>query len=219
MKKRIWLCCLLALCVLFFAGCGANPAGMQVPASTTSSELTEGEDNFTSEDVKTFTFEGEEYTFPLAYDVLTEQGWTITEYSYELLSEEDLNTSFLDLENSAYPGVMLEIYIYNSLDENSALGSVEELAEEFETNGIWGINIAPVDDETKVANYPQFSIQGVTFGDSVQDIVNTFGPNQSLLDMDDMYSYTEWVPEGTGSSLRFEVRDNAVCAIYIRYYV
>ena len=80
MKRKMTLWCLGIFCVLVLAGCGANPAGTQVP--TPSSETAAGEDAFTGEDIKTFTFEGEEYTFPLSYDVLVEQGWTITDETY-----------------------------------------------------------------------------------------------------------------------------------------
>lgn len=219
MKKRIALCCLLVVWVWLLAGCGANPAGTQAPASTPSSAAA-GEDTFTSEEVKTFTFEGEEYTFPFAYDVLVEQGWTITDETYELFQDEERNAGFLTLESGQYPGVEMNISIWDDLNPNSALGGVEELVNEFETNGIWGIEIYPVDDETEVANYPEFSIQGVTFGSSAEDIVDTFGTDLSATSREgEFYLYSEWANTQSGcSSLHFDVKDDQVYAIAATYY-
>ena len=220
MKKRVALYCLLVAWVWLLAGCGANPAGTQVPASTPSSAGTEGEDAFTSEEVKPFTFEGQEYTFPLSYDVLTEQGWTITDETYELFQDEERNAGFLTLESSQYPGVEMNIQMYDSLAPNNALGGVEELVEEFETNGIWGIELHPVDDETEVANYPDFSIQGVTFGSSAEDIVDTFGTDLSATSREgESYNYSDWANTWSGcSSLHFNVKDDQVYAIAATYY-
>lgn len=213
MKRRLQLICLMASCVLMLAGCGANPAGMQVPADPTASEETAGEDTFTPEDVKTFTFEGEEYTFPFAYDVLVEQGWTVTDYSYDLLSEEDLTTNFLALESDAYPGVTLDIYIYNAAGENTGLGSVEELVNEFETNGIWGIGIHPEGTETEADNYPEFSIQGITFGSSAEDIINTFGSDPGSMSKEENY----YIYLKGGSVLICDIEDDAVYGLYARF--
>lgn len=220
MRKHILQLCLDIVCVLLLVSCAANPAGTQVPASTPSSARTEGEDAFTSEEVKTFTFEGQEYTFPLAYDVLSEQGWTITDETYELFQDEERNASFLTLESSQYPGVEMNIQMYDSLAPNSALGGVEELVEEFETNGIWGIELYPVDDETEVANYPDFSIQGVTFGSSTEDIVDTFGTDLSATSRKgESYSYSDWANTWSGcSSLHFDVKDDQVRSIAATYY-
>lgn len=218
MEKRVALCCLLVVWVWMLAGCGANPAGTQVPASTPSSAA--GEDTFTSEEVKTFTFEGEEYTFPLSYDVLVEQGWTITDETYELFQDEERNAGFLTLESGQYPGVEMSIHIWDDLNPNIALGGVEELVNEFETNGIWGIYIGPVDDETEVANYPDFSIQGVTFGSSAEDIVDTFGTDLGPTSREgESYHYSEWANIWSGcSSLHFDVKDDQVYAISATYY-
>lgn len=207
-------------CVLLLTACAANPVEMQVPADPTASEETAGEDTFTPEDVKTFTFEGEEYTFPLSYDVLVEQGWTITDDSYDLLSKEDLTTGFLDLESDAYPDVEMNIYIWDNLNHNRGFGSVEELVDEFETNGIWGIYIGPVDDEMEVANYPEFSIQGITFGSPAEDIVGTFGTDWgSISREDESYHYSEWANTWSGcSSLHFEMKGDQVYAISATYY-
>ena len=201
MKKRIALCCLLVVWVWLLAGCGANPAGTQVPASTPSSAA--GEDAFTSEEVKTFTFEGEEYTFPLSYDVLVEQGWTITDETYELFQDEERNAGFLTLESGQYPGVEMNIEVYDGLNLNSALGGV-----------------GPVDDETEVANYPEFSIQGVTFGSSAEDIVDTFGTDLGPTSREgESYHYSEWANIWSGcSSLHFDVKDDQVYAISATYY-
>ena len=202
------------------AGCAANPAGMQIPAAPTASEETAGEDTFTSEDVKTFTFEGEEYTFPFDYDVLVEQGWTITDETYELFQDEERNAGFLTLESGRYPGVEMNIRVYDNFNSNSALGGVEELVEEFATNGIWGIELYPVDDETEVANYPDFSIQGVTFGSPAEDIVSTFGTDLGSTSREgESYHYSEWANTWSGcSSLHFEMKDDQVYAISATYY-
>ena len=220
MKQKMKLWCLGAFCVLMLAGCAANPAGTQVPTSTPSSETAAGEDTFTSEEVKTFTFEGEEYTFPLSYDVLVEQGWTITDETYELFQDEERNAGFLTLESGRYPGVEMNIRVYDNFNSNSALGGVEELVEEFETNGIWGIELYPVDDETEVANYPDFSIQGVTFGSSAEDIVDTFGTDLGPISREgESYYYSEWADTWSScSSLDFEVKDDQVYTIYATYY-
>lgn len=220
MKRRLQLICLMASCVLMLAGCGANPAGPQVPTSTPSSETAAGEDTFTSEEVKTFTFEGEEYTFPLSYDVLVEQGWTITDETYELFQDEERNAGFLTLESGRYPGVEMNIRVYDNFNSNSALGGVEELVEEFETNGIWGIELYPVDDETEVANYPDFSIQGVTFGSPAEDIVSTFGTDLGSTSREgESYHCSEWANTWSGcSSLHFEMKDDQVYAISATYY-
>ena len=210
MKRKMTLWCLGVFCVLMLAGCAANPAGMQVPADPTASEETAGEETFKPEDVKTFTFEGEEYTFPLSYDVLVEQGWTVTDYSYDLLSEEDLTTNFLALESDAYPGVELDIYIWDDLTSVHGFGSVEELVNEFETNGIWGIGIGPVDDETEVVNYPEFSIQGVTFGSSAEDIVNTFGRDFGATSKEGKY----YIYLKGGSALICDIEDDAIYSLY-----
>lgn len=224
MKKRIWLCCLLALCALFLAGCGANPAGTQLPASTPSSETAAGEDTFTSEDMKTFTFEGTEYTFPLSYDVLTEQGWTVSDYSYELFSNpqevigkpegEKLETCFLRMQNEKYAGIDMEIEIFGWSDPNRALGSVEELVDEFEANGVWGINIFPSDDATDAPAFPDLSFRGVTFGSSAEDIVEAFGTDYDSTFGENSYGYFV-MDTGTTSfySLRFETENNAVYSI------
>ena len=220
MKQKMKLWCLGAFCVLMLAGCGANPAGPQVPTSTPSSETAAGEDTFTSEEVKTFTFEGEEYTFPLSCDVLVEQGWTITDETYELFQDEERNAGFLTLESGRYPGVEMNIRVYDNFNSNSALGGVEELVEEFETNGIWGIELYPVDDETEVANYPDFSIQGVTFGSPAEDIVSTFGTDLGSTSREgESYHYSEWANTWSGcSSLHFEMKDDQVYAISATYY-
>lgn len=220
MKKRVALCCLLVAWVWMLTACTANPDGTQLPASTPTSAGTEGEDAFTSEEVKTFTFEGQEYTFPLSYDVLTEQGWTITDENYELFQDEERNAGFLTLESGQYPGVEMNISIWDDLNPNSALGGVEELVDEFETNGIWGIDISPVDDETEVANYPEFSIQGVTFGSSAEDIVDTFGTDLGPTSREgESYLYSEWASTWSGcSSLHFDVKDDQVYAISATYY-
>lgn len=208
MRKNILQLCLDVVCVLLLVSCAANPAGTQVP--TPSSETAAGEDAFTGEDIKTFTFEGEEYTFPLSYDVLVEQGWTITDETYELFQDEERNAGFLTLESGQYPGVEMEIYIWDDLNPNSGLGSVEELVDEFETNGIWGIYIGPEDDETEVANYPDFSIQGVTFGSSAEDILNTFGTDLGPTSREGVfYIYSEG-----SSTLFFDVGEDGVYNIY-----
>lgn len=216
MKKRTGLCCLLALCALFLAGCATNPAGLQLPASAPSSE-TAGEDALTSEDVKTFTFEGTEYTFPLSYDVLTEQGWTVSETSDEIFfipsdPDEPVEANVLFMENEQYPNVEMNIY------SKSFLGSVDELVNDFETNRIWSISIGPEDDEIEVANYPELSIQGITFGSSSEDIINTFGAEYSSLESEgELYMYPAWLPTENSSSLHFQVKDDAVYSIYIHY--
>ena len=220
MRKNILQLCLDIVCVLLLVSCAANPAGPQVPTSTPSSETAAGEDTFTSEEVKTFTFEGEEYTFPLSYDVLVEQGWTITDETYELFQDEERNAGFLTLESGRYPGVEMNIRVYDNFNSNSALGGVEELVEEFETNGIWGIELYPVDDETEVANYPDFSIQGVTFGSPAEDIVSTFGTDLGSTSREgESYHYSEWANTWSGcSSLHFEMKDDQVYAISATYY-
>ena len=218
MKKRIALCCLLVVWVWLLAGCGANPAGTQLPDSTPSSETAAGEDTFTSEDMKTFTFEGEEYTFPLSYDVLTEQGWTVSEKCDDIFivpsdPDEPVEAGCLLLENQQYPEIELWVYSQNNG------GSVEELVDEFETNGIWGISICPKDKQTHADRYPDLSFKGVTFGSSAEDIVDTFGTDfGATTEEGSLYIYSTWFTEGgTDSCLYFELEDDEVYGIYASY--
>lgn len=217
MKKRIWLCCLLALCVLFLAGCGANPAGAQLPASTPSSEAAAGEDSFTSEDMSTFTFEGTEYTFPLSYDVMTEQGWTVSEKCDDIFivpsdPDEPVEAGCLWLENQQYPEIELWIYSQNNG------GSVEELVDEFETNGIWGISICPKDKQTHADCYPDLSFKGVTFGSSSEDIVDAFGTDFGSTTEEGTFFYSTWFTgAGTDSCLYFNLENDEVYGIYASY--
>lgn len=56
------------------------------------------------------------------------------------------------LENRQYPEIELSVFSQNNG------GSVEELVNEFETNGIWGVSIFPVDKQTHADRYPDLSL-------------------------------------------------------------
>lgn len=214
MKKRILLVCLLALCALVFTGCGSDPAVSENAAISSQAADTAPEDTFSSEDMSNFVFEGTEYTFPMSYDVLVEQGWEITDYSYELLSEEDLETGFLELESEQYPGVVMDIYILNTMHPDYARGSVEELEQEFKENGVWGIDIRLEEEGSNVSSYPGLSFKGVTFGSSPDDIISAFGTGYDSL----LYEYEYFTIEGgLCYSLCFEVENDVVCSIYSLY--
>lgn len=214
MKKRILLACLLALCALVFTGCGSDPAVSKNAAISSQAADTAPEDTFSSEDISTFVFEGTEYTFPMSYDVLVDAGWKITDFSYELLSEEDLETGFLELESEQYPGVVMEIYILNALHPDYACSSVEELVQEFEENGVWGIDIRPEKDNADVLSYPDLSFKGVTVGSSSEDIISTFGTAYDS----SVYEYEYFTIEGgLCYSLYFEVENDAVYSIFSLY--
>lgn len=224
MKKRVALCCLLVAWVWMLAGCGAGPALPLNGTDSVSVSSSASEDTFSPEDMSTFTFEGTEYTFPLSYDVLTEQGWTVSDYSYELFSNpqevigkpegEELETCFLRMQNEKYAGIDMEIEIFGWSDPNRALGSVEELVDEFEANGVWGINIFPSDDATDAPAFPDLSFRGVTFGSSDEDIIEAFGTDYDSTFGDNSYGYFV-MDTGTTSfySLRFETENNAVYSI------
>lgn len=160
----------------------------------------------------TFIFEGVEYTWPMSYDVVVEQGWEVTDFLYEILADEDAYTGYLGLENERYPGVQMNIY----LGGDDVFGSVEELEQAFEDNGIWGLSI----DVTEAAGaYPELSFQGVTFGSSLDDIKNAFGTNYSPSYQEGYatyhYSVTHYLYHS--SSLYFKVADDAVVTIYANY--
>lgn len=216
MKKRILMFCLSALCALVAAGCGTEPA-VSENAAISSQAAVDSEDTFSSEDMSCFVFEGTEYTFPMSYDVLMEQGWEITDYSYELLSEEDLETNFLELANEQYPGVVMEISIFNSRDPNNAYGSVDELIQEFEDNGIWGICIHPEEDETDVTSYPDLSFKGVTFGSSVDNIISAFGTDFGPTYVENQFYIYSTIEDKQYRCLYFEVDNDAIYCIYASY--
>ena len=212
MKKKILFVYGLIHCTVLISACSVNSTSTEIVDPNYVLDSTES--SFSSNDISTFTFEGTEYSFPLAYDILTKLGWRISDYSYQLLDQEDLETSFLQLENESYPNVIMDIEVFNWLDDQRAWGSVEELVCEFEKDGVWGIAIYPDTNATSEIVFPNLSFKGVTFGSTPDDIINSFGADLYPTSDVENGSYDYFSMEsGFCYSLYFDVNSNGVYGI------
>lgn len=188
MKKRIFLFCLSVLCALVVAGCG-------FVSSESEQEATETQGTFSTEDIETFTFEGTEYSFPLSYDTFLEQGWVISEDTYDEIVEYGLRYA-LPMEHEAYPGVYLVLCAeYWSAEYDGTQSLVDSFAE----NGIWGIRVQidPEEVDVEDAAHPMFEVKGVDLDSSLEDIIRAFGDGYDPSYTDSgLYMYQLAVAEG-----------------------
>ena len=74
--------------------CGCNSSAVKEESSDVKSEPIEvsadaGETE--SIEIDSFTFEGQEYSFPMDYEVFAESGWVFDEEAYEALQENTVS--------------------------------------------------------------------------------------------------------------------------------
>ena len=197
MKKKTVFGLTIILCFVGLYGCKG------------SVEQEESSDVYVN-NIESFTFEEENYTFPLDYSVIEAAGWEVSDYSREMLEQDDVEMSSLTMDNERYPGLSMDLNVYNHLDEEVAFGSVEELIQELKDNGIWGVCIYAEDVTNSEIEYPDFSFKGISFGSTLEELKQAFGETESFAGR-----YNVTVKENDKTiDLSFEFRDDSVCSIY-----
>ena len=235
-KRMVSLCIISSICM---TGCGIaqqldhSSSSGDIAALNATVDASESADvTLNPEDIKTFVFEGDEYTFPVYYDTFIEKGWEISDKSYELFEDED-TSCYLIMESDDYPGLIMELEmnsgywqdggLMETIDEDALPSSVEEMVSELESNGVWGINIYPdpVGESEEISAYPEFSFKGVSFGSSSADIVDAFGtPDSDIIEIvgDNEYAYFSSATTMKSSSIFFSVENDSVYSIVVTYY-
>ena len=189
MKRK---CFMLLLAVTVAMGiCGCNSSAVKEESSDVKSEPIEvsadaGETE--SIEIDSFTFEGQEYSFPMDYSVIEDAGWEVSETMYELFENDtDANTSGLVMENSNYPGIVMDVYATDAKGEDTLCDSVADLVQEIENTGIYSMDIYADDPTMEGLVYPEFDFGGVSFGSSLEDITEVFGEPELFLDSEYVY--------------------------------
>lgn len=143
----------------------------------------------------TVVYNGQTLNIPFDYNVLVQDGWHVV---------DDGKYSFVVLQNKKYDD---EIYAYSD-DYNGFESNLIE-------NGVYGIDI----DIMWSDNYPDFSIGGITWGSSVDDIKRIFGEPDYLYNSSSYSSYTYTVEDNyyTVYNLTFSLTDGGVTEIDIHY--
>lgn len=111
-----------------------------------------------------FSLDTAEISLPVTYQELEERGWVLAGEESTVGAGEFTQTP-TNLKNDAYPDVELRVYFINR-------DTVEHLKKECE---IYGIGVESGTYEKNYDAVPQISIQGICFGSSKEDVVNSLG--------------------------------------------
>ena len=235
-KRMVCLCIICSICM---TGCGIaqqldhSSSSGDIAALNATVDASESADvTLNPEDIKTFVFEGDEYTFPVSYDTFIEKGWKISDKSYQIFEDGNKSPTFT-MESDDYPGLVMDFDmnrgywqdggLMETMDEDALPSSVDEMVSELESNGVWGIGIYP-DSEgefEEISAYPELSFKGVSFGNSSADIVDAFGtPDSDIIEIvgDNEYAYFSSATTMKSSSIFFSVENDSVYSIVVTYY-
>jgi len=167
--------------------------------------------SFTIEDLQSFVYNGDCYSFPAALNVFTDDGWTTDFESAGLsLPTTDSEFGYLLTEDEKYPGIQARIY-----STNEYLSSVDdaELEAEITSGGVGGFFI---DTQSATGTLPDLSAGGVTWGSSLEDITNTFGSPTYAASSRYSTSYYEITDGSMQYTLMFTADDGGVYGIMLK---
>ncbi len=227
LKRIKWIVGLAVIFGICAVGCGiegktddsANSGDVAVVTETT--DISASDDaTLTPEDIKTFIFEGKEYSLPVDYDAIIDKGWRISDESYAAYKkEEEKPAGELFMVSDDYPEVIMSIGVKLDLSMNVP-ESLEGIVAELRDNGIRSIDIYPKGEPEDVSVYPEYSVKGITFGSSSKDIVETFGkPDDEFSVEGEEYCYFAHPSNNPldVKSLQFYLKDDSVYHIYLSY--
>ena len=209
MNKKTEVILGLVLVVFIFGISGCGQSEVTSISENASSSVTG--DSTEAIALDTFVFEGENYTLPILYDDIKDLGWSVTEDTYDVLSDGDTTISYLELENENYPNVLMELDIKDALKGNG-YNSVEEIEQDLEENGAYGIYVYSTDTSGESLDYPEFSFGGITFENSIEEAETVFGTLETHEEIPDTY-WAYFKQRETIYSLMFDVDDGKITGI------
>lgn len=180
--RKIWF--LAAVFLLSVTGCGTVEETETGDQAAAQAEETAEEEEGTMEEDRSFTIDGVQIQLPVDYQVLNGAGWSFSDSTKaeEVLEAGTYRLDSIELENEAYPQVILRAAFINQGKETAPLTECQ----------MYGFAISNVTYDRTYDSYPDIALAGgIHFGSNAGEVAAVYGDPKETIEgaFDTSYFY------------------------------